>query len=137
MSSKDEGIRQVRRKHRSVHWRLYVKICWNLMGMDQVTTGEEDWVQLHEVNLAEASTPGDSFVPADPSLLSPMWPRWQWVAYCLPSMAEEWGVKELPISAVKLDISRLRGSPRVQEIQLAYWHMVGRVLNQETLEHTT
>lgn len=118
-----------------IHWRLYVKICWGLMGMEQTATSEEEeWVQLHEVNLAEMSTVGDSFIPADPSLLSPMWPRWQWIAYQIPSLAEEWGVKEIPISAIKLDIVRLRGSPRIQETQLAHWHLFGRLLNRETLE---
>lgn len=120
-----------------VHWRLYAKICWDLMGMDQAASDENDWVQLHEVNLEEVSALGDSFIPADPSLLSPMWPRWQWIAYRLPSVAEEWGVKEIPISAIKLHILRLRGSPRVQEAQLGHWHLFGRVLNQQTLDHST
>eukprot|EP01033_Poteriospumella_lacustris_P000206 gene206-139_t len=109
-----------------VHWRLYAKICWDLMGMNQAASDENDWVQLHEVNLEEVSALGDSFIPADPSLLSPMWPRWQWIAYRLPSVAEEWGVKEIPISAIKLHILRLRGSPRVQEAQLGHWHLFGR-----------
>lgn len=59
-----------------VHWRLYVKIRWDFIGMDESSSDENDWVQLHEMNLEEESTIGDSFDPVDPSLVSPMWPRW-------------------------------------------------------------